>query len=122
PGPVVEQAPPKEPTLPQSTDRLALKQAPMDRGEPIDAAAFSAAFKRQARTSLIPCLQAAEGATHSLVLSAQLQKSGRLRHIRPVGREDLPECATAAMEAMEFASLISLMETESQFVQWRLDF
>src|SRR5690606_34046685 len=90
PEPMATEAPPKEPTLPPSTDRLALKQAPMDQGEPIDAAAFSAAFKRQARTRLIPCLQAAEVETRSLVLSAQLQKSGRLRHIRPVGREDLP--------------------------------
>lgn len=120
--PTVAVATPSPTQLQPATSRLDLKTAAMDKAEPIDAQAFSVAFKRQAKNGLIPCLQQNRPGPGSFMMSAQLEKSGRLRLIRSMDQATVPDCAVNLIESMDFQALTSLMDAESQNVQWRLDY
>jgi hypothetical protein len=88
----------------------------------VDKEQFRISFKRQSDAELIPCLKEWRLGPASVLIIANLHRHGKLLQIRVVSsEEELPACARAAMEQMDFSHLTDKMRRAHVAMQWRID-
>ena len=125
PGPQVAPGTPQEPApavakVPPAKDRFPQARFARKDGETIDEEAFIAAFRRQAKAELLPCLRKWRPSPGSLLLSATLEKAGRLTGVTTLG-DEFPQCTRATIGGMDFAAITQQLTVNHVTIQWRVD-
>jgi hypothetical protein len=83
---------------------------------------FLQSFKRQAAGAFMDCLRAWRESPFDILLIGDLQKSGQLRNVKLLGEQtELPSCAMDGVKMMNFKAVSAAMKSESQVIQWRVD-